>query len=235
MEGGKIASVAPMRLLSLFLFLPTALAAQTMTCPDPRFSVTGDDTFTARVCDVAQKAADSLSACNLPITRPVEIEITRDIQDNCVGLYHCGKDRIEILHPETLSTQIDESALFSNLDTLEYFDSILFHELVHAAYDEVPCPFPSCTATSEYLAYALQIGALGDEARRRIDLGPVPEDPVSPQRFSAIMAFWAPDRFAVNAWAHLMQRPDPCAYVGRIVAGEILFDSETPLILSPPE
>ena len=219
----------------LFLFLPTALAAETVTCTDPRFTVSNAGEYAARVCEAAQDAARELDACNLPISRPIDIALLPEFEGNCVGLYHCGADRIEVLHPDQLESKVSDSAIFSALDTMEYFDSIVFHEMVHAAYDEVPCPYESCTATSEYLAYALQIRALDDATRARIGLADVPEERVSRQKFSAIMAFWVPDRFAIDAWSHLMQRPDPCAYVGSIAAGDILFDTETPFILAPPE
>lgn len=191
--------------------------------------------YTERVCQIAASAIAELSTCSLPVTRPISISLSRELEELCVGLYHCGGDRIEVLHPDTLAEKVAESAVFSGLATMEYFDSIIFHEMVHAAFDEVPCPFERCTATSEYLAYALQIRNLDDDERRRIGLGEVPEEKVSSQKFSAIMVFWAPDRFAVNAWAHLMQRPDPCGYVARIAAGDVRFDTETPFILSPPE
>lgn len=217
------------------MMIPAAALSQPLACPEGQITLDAPSGYSDRICRVAEQAVRDLAACNLPLERPVTIRLTADLGGNCVGLYHCGEDLIEIVHPDELSKVIDQSALFSELAPLEYFDSILFHELVHAAYDAVPCPFPSCTATSEYLAYALQISALSDEAREKIELGPVPDAPVSRQKFSAIMAFWAPDRFALNAWAHLMQQPDPCAYVARIVAGDIIFDNATPLILSPPE
>ena len=224
-----------MRTAILLMLLPTALVADTLECPDNRFTVAGAGLYADRVCRVAGQAAETLAACHLPITREVRIEITREMEENCVGLYHCGKDRVEILHPEALEPLIADSALFSTLATFEYFDSIVFHERGHAAYDDVPCPFDSCTATSEYLAYALQIRALGEALRSRIGLYAVPDEKVSRDRFSAVMVLWAPDRYAVNAWTHLMQRPDPCGYVRGIAAGDILFDTETPFILSPPE
>ena len=221
--------------LLISLLLPSALAAQAVVCPNSRFTVENGAQYTEHVCEVVEAAARELSACNLPISRRVNITLLDELEENCVGLYHCSDDRIEVLHPDQLELQIPNSALFSALEPLEYFDSVVFHELVHAAFDEIPCPFQSCAATSEYLAYALQIRNLSDDARKRIGLDAVPEEQVSRQKFSAIMAFWVPDRFALDAWAHLMQRPDPCAYVGSIAAGNILFDTETPFILAPPD
>jgi hypothetical protein len=219
-----------MRILSALLLccLPAASTAQTLSCPDDRITVVDAGEYSDRICRVGAQAIDELAACNLPLDRPITITLSRTLDENCVGVYHCGEDTMELTHPDDLATMIAESALFSALDVLSYFDSILFHELVHAAADTIPCPYESCPATSEYLAYALQIRALSAEDREKIGLAEVSEDRISRDAINAIMVFWAPDRFAVKAWTHLMQREDPCAYVGLIAKGNIVFDFEHP-------
>ena len=219
-----------MRLLPSLLLccLPAALAAETLTCPDGRITVNEAGEYSDRICTVGSKALDELAACNLPLMHTVTVTITPSLEENCVGLYHCGEGLIELVHPEALRDMISDSALFSALDVMDYFDSVLFHELAHAAADAIPCPYESCPATSEYLAYALQIRALSPQNREKIGLGVIPEDRISRDAINAIMVFWAPDRFAAKAWSHLMQREDPCAYVGLIAKGNIVFDFEHP-------
>lgn len=222
--------------LSLALTVwPCIANAGAFSCPEVDVTVEGGADLAPRICETADLALASLETCGLHITRPIVISVATELSENCVGHYICGSDRISVLHPDTLAQEIADSTLFSQLTVLEYFDSIVFHELVHAAYDEVPCPFPHCSATSEYLAYALQIRELSPDARTRIGFGEVPEEKVSGAFFSAIIAFWAPDVFARKAWTHLMQRPDPCAYVSDLAAGKIYFDTETPHIIAPPE
>ena len=212
----------------ILCLVPAALSAEPFLCPDDRFIVDNADVYADRICRVAAEAVDDLAACNLPLDRPITITLSRELEDNCVGTYHCSEDLIELSHPDVLAAIIDKSALFSALDVMTYFDSILYHELVHAAFDTVYCPFDACPATAEYLAYALQIRALSPEDRARIGLGEIPEERISREAINAIMVYWAPDRFALKAWTHLMQRPDPCAYVGLIGQGDIRFDFEHP-------
>lgn len=96
--------------------------------------------------------------------------------DDCHDLYYCGKYHIELLTEERLQEKQSEIELFSKLSPKVYYDSILVHELAHAAYDTVECPFgDTYTATSEYLAYALQLRFLSDEDRVSIGLAGVPE------------------------------------------------------------
>lgn len=222
-------------LLALALVTPGALAAEPEICPGGQITVTDGGDYTARICTVAEAAIADLATCNLPLTKPVDIALARDLGAVCVGLYHCGQGQIEVTHPEDLAETKADDGLFSPLETMTFFDSIIYHELVHAAFDDVPCPFESCVATSEYLAYSLQIRSLSDADRSAIGIEAVPSDPVSRDSINAIFVFWAPDKFAIRAWTHLMQRPDACTYVGQIADGAIRFDHEPPFVMSPPD
>ena len=106
---------------------------------------------------------------------------------------------------------------------------MIFHELAHAAYDGTPCPFgDTCRATMDYLAYSLQIRALDEATREKMGLHPVPQTPVSADEINAMILLLAPDRFAAKAYAHLMQQPDPCAFVAQVAAGKVFFDYAAP-------
>ena len=208
--------------------LPATLNADQLTCADETIQVVDAGEYSERMCSVASAAAEELRACNLTLDQNVTIRLSRNLGEVCVGLYHCGEGQIEISHPDVLAERIEDSSLFSALDVMTYFDSIIFHELVHAAFDSVPCPFAACPATSEYLAYGLQLRALSEEDREKMGLGTVPGEKVSRDAINAVMVYWAPDRFAVKAWSHLMQRPDTCDYVKLIADGAIRFDYEHP-------
>ena len=56
----------------------------------------------------------------------------------------------------------------------------------------------------------------------------MPEKRIDHGEINAVYAAFAPDRFAVKAWTQLMQRPDPCGYVGDLAAGQLFFDFEHP-------
>lgn len=122
----------------------------------------------------------------------------------------------------------DRTGVFSVLPDDAYFESVIAHELVHAAYDSVPCPFTACIATSEYLAYALQLRGLPDDLRTRFEEASGLDRRVTRDEINAMFLMMAPNKFAAKAWTHFSQSPDPCAYAGQIMDGSIYFDFEHP-------
>ncbi|PTX57318.1 hypothetical protein C8N43_1985 [Litoreibacter ponti] len=117
---------------------------------------------------------------------------------------------------------------FGFLPIEAYFDSVLVHELAHALYDRVPCPFEACVGSAEYLAYTLQIMSLAPADRRAFESRAAIERTIVAEEVNSFIALIAPDRFAQKAWAHLNQQGDRCAFLAQIAQGEIYFDFEEP-------
>ena len=206
-----------------------AAEAEPVICPTGLVTIAAPDPLANRLCTTAEQAINDMAACGLTLERPVEVRITEALPDPCLGLYHCGEDLIELLPEDSMREKLAAPGLFHALHPDDYYDSILVHELVHAAYDPVQCPYgDTCTATSEYLAYALQIQSLSEDDRALIGLADVPDKKIGHDEISAVYMALAPDRFAIKAWTHLMQRPDPCAYIGQIASGKLFFDFEHP-------
>jgi hypothetical protein len=224
-----------MRLLKslfYFLFLSTPLVAEVRYCNDPLFKVVADDPQLAmRTCRVASDARRELAACSVTIDRRITIKIGKDIEEtlmHCLGLYRCGKDEIELLGPTAMSVARDNGGAFELISDQAYWDSILVHELTHAAYDTVPCPFQTCVATSEYVSYAMQVRSLPTDERalfgQTVELRGKPNH----DAINAMILYMSPDRFAVYAWLHFQGRKDPCGYVSGIMNGDLYFDHEAP-------
>lgn len=203
--------------------------AEVLPCPDSLITVEAETPVLAgRVCEVAARGIDLLESCNAPITLPLRINVVRDIGMPCVGVYHCGKQLIEVLHPETLATVPDVNEAFEQLSIETYFESIIVHEMTHAAYDVVPCPFGDCMATSEYLAYGMQVMSLAPEERATFVEQSGLTREIGRDEINPIFLMMAPGRFAQKAWLHLTQRPDACEFVGQIMSGAVLLDNERP-------
>ncbi len=177
-------------------------------------------------CKAAKRAIDKLAACNVRINQHITIRVTEDLAENCLGLFHCGEQLIEVLPVDRVIERRHPESVFSHLSATEFRDSILVHELAHAAYDDVACPYSNCRATAEYLAYAMQIMSLPADQRRKIEAGLDFEKKVSREEFSAVMLAFAPRIFIRKSWAHLTQRGHKCAYIGQIMDGTIVFDIE---------
>ncbi len=208
-------------LLALILALPAS--AETL-CEGTPVSVSAPPAQTERLCRAVQAALPQLAACGLALETPVSITLADSLPGDCLGLYHCGEDRIELVSPEALSGQRRADGVFASLPDDRYFDSIVAHELAHAAHDARPCPSGLCLATSEYLAYNFQILGLTPEDRARVEATLDMRSPVSHDAVNAMILLFAPDAFAARAWAHLNQRADPCAYLRHVAAGDFTFD-----------
>lgn len=212
------------------LLAPPVGAEETRLCPDPFFRVTAADTELAdRTCRSAAAARDSLESCGVALTEPLEIHVVGSINGSlgpCLGVYHCGEQEIEVLSPEALSTAREMDGAFRGISDAAYWDSILVHELTHAAYDVVTCPFSSCIATSEYASYAMQIRSLPAEEQARFGEGIELRTNSNLGAISAMMYFMAPDRFAKYAWQHFSSVAEPCAYMSLIMDGKVFFDME---------
>jgi hypothetical protein len=49
---------------------------------------------------------------------------------------------------------------------------------------------------------------------------------ISIDELSPIILYMAPDLFSQKPWAHFSQRDDPCGYIGQLVDGTIIIDTE---------
>lgn len=217
-------------LLSALIALP--IVAGTMDCQDTGVSVTGpDNEVIAHTCQAVTRAQDRLAQCGIALTRPIEIHVldrVRGTIGDCLALYHCGEDRIDILHPSAMRIARETSSAFAPVSDGAYWDSVIVHEVTHAAFESVRCPFSSCVATSEYASYAMQVWLMPEAEQTlfgsNIDLQTKP----TRDAISAMMYYMSPNRFALMAWLHFQAQPDPCAYMQAIMNGEVFFDLEPP-------
>ena len=160
------------------------------------------------------------------LVRPVRIELVQDLQQGCVGLYHCGEGFIEVLSPAALREIRKQDGAFSHLPVDAYFESIIIHELVHAATENMPCPFDDCVAAKEYVAYVMQIMSLMPDARKEFEEVSGIDRSVSADELSLLMLLMVPELFAQKVWAHFSQRDAPCDFVEQLLKAEILIDRE---------
>jgi len=203
-------------------------SADSLVCPDSGIHVEyGDVENATLVCGAAREAEALFRHCDFPpVPEKLDIRIVEDLQKGCVGLYHCADGRIELLSPSALEDRRDPEAPFGFLDARAFFESVVIHELAHAAIGETPCPIDDCLVSDEYIAYGMQILSLSAEARRTF--GTAAGEPAAApyDDLSRIMLFLAPDRFVRAVGAHLAASDDPCAFLGLVKDREILLDRE---------
>ena len=183
-----------------------------------------------RTCRAATRAVRLLAQCGVKLQHPQRIEVKEAIpgSSDCLGVYHCGKNRIELLSPAAIEQMRSGDGAFHALPSDIYFDSVVAHELAHAAYDAVPCPYPDCLLTSDYVAYAMQVHSLPPAARKLFETDLSMENKISRYELSVVGLLMSPRSFARKAWVHFSQREDGCAYVGEMMRANFYLDTERP-------
>jgi len=219
------------RALSIFwLATPVSTEAkpETKLCDTTNISVSGARPGDLELaCDAVRAARAVFEKCAIPLPEGVlKIEIVDDMEPGCVGLFHCGEGRIEVLSPGGMAQRRAATDAFGHLTIESYFRSIIVHEVAHALFDVVPCPFDACHTANEYIAYAIQIKSLTARERAGFEASYDFKRRVSRDELSTMILFMAPGLFAQKTWAHLSQRDDTCGYLGRILDGTVLLDHE---------
>jgi hypothetical protein len=179
------------------------------------------------VCEAVQEAVTLFDECGLPaFSRPIQITVVDELSEGCVALYHCGEDLIELLSASMTQERRDPESAFQHLSPSDFFQSVVVHELAHAATDDLPCPLASCITADEYIAYAMQVMSLDPKARLAFESQFTFERPVSADELSLIMLLVAPHLFSQKVWAHLSERDDQCEYIGQLMDRSILLDRD---------
>jgi hypothetical protein len=207
-----------------------ALAEEPETCPSGRVFTEGAGDNAEIICTYAARATEQLQSFGLAVPAPVTIAVIPELVDHCLGIYHCGTGRIEILAPEAYVTlrEAGEASAFATVSNDAFFESIIRHELAHAALETMPCPFEACPVGQEYIAYTMQVWFLPENDRLAFEEAKSHDGPISRDMLSGIMLMMAPELFAHRAWLHLQAREDPYAFIGQITRGEVLLDYEHP-------
>ncbi|SLN39936.1 hypothetical protein ROJ8625_01877 [Roseivivax jejudonensis] len=198
-----------------------------LLCDDASLTVEGGSAAVRqRICDVVAREVPKLASCNVRVPADLTLRIEKDLAPDCMGLFHCGKSLIQLLPPDLMSERRRPDRAFATVPDGAYFDSVIVHELTHAAYDAVPCPFTHCVATTEYVAYAMQIRSLPPGARAAFEAASEIDHDIARDELNAMYYAFAPDRFAQKAWLHFTQREDGCALIGQVMDGAVFFDQE---------
>ncbi|SEN00834.1 DUF6639 family protein [Palleronia pelagia] len=179
-----------------------------------------------RICHIAAREIPKLAACNVAVPEGVTIKFEHTLPEGCMGIFHCGEALISLLPPDLMAECRAPERAFVDVPDRPFFDSVVVHELTHAAYYTVECPFKDCLATAEYAAYAMQVRSLPPDAREAFEATSAYDQRIARDELNAIFYAFAPDRFAQKAWLHFTQRDDGCELIRQIMDGAVFFDWE---------
>jgi hypothetical protein len=149
------------------------------------------------------EALARVAQCHLSLPEPVLITVADTLPDSiegCVGYFECATNRIFLRTPDAIAGSRDPLSAFPILDPKVQFDSLVVHELAHAAFQQTGCTAAICPENHEYVGYAMQMWALPDQARTAIVDRFRKHEPIDARRLNMFIAAIAPDRYAAYVW-----------------------------------
>lgn len=124
-----------------------------------------------RSCTAASTAHTVLSECGIRPPERVKIVVDTAAVDglpHCLGSYNCDTRTVKVLTPSSLSElQKTPQMIYAGIDPKLLFESLIVHELTHAALDQAGLNDSLGTTGHEYLAYVMQLRAKSDSDRTR--------------------------------------------------------------------
>ncbi len=198
-----------------------------LTCPGGDLAVAADDPALSRgICDMAARARRALGGCGLEQTAPLTIEVVEALSHpmgRCLATFDCDYGRIRVTHPSRYSDQSDGIGAYALLPPDVLLEVLIRHELTHALVFQNAAGREVPLVDQEYIAAAMELEHL-DPVWRSVLLEAAPVDlPAKPALISAWIYGMAPRKFATNAWQHFSEPGNGCAFVRRIVRGEVSF------------
>ena len=206
--------------------------AEELQCPDSLFTVTAPSEHVAQLtCEAADKGAKLANTCNVPLFRPITITILEETETfpiGCNGVYHCGQDLIEVLAPDVIAAERSGAGKVANIDPETYFQSVIVHEIGHAALDQYLTAVGGQLAENEYVAYAFQLQVLSPADRKRFLEDYSVEQSVQLSDLNPMVANMAPIAFAARVWAHYNTAGNGCEFVKRLADGAVTLGRDFP-------
>lgn len=207
-----------------FLILASAAYAEPLPCDNPLILVDSEyPVLHKRVCAAVSVALPKLEACYLKQNRPIEFGFGDEISQagiSCLGLYHRGEDRIDLLTPEGFGQAHLQSEFCDSMTMDEHYDSIVVHELTHALLDQSPWQSVARRVDHEYIAYAMQIENMIEPSRGLFIANIGLNGPIEVGYLNEFTLDISPSMFAATAWLHFSSPGNGCEFVGQIVRGE---------------
>lgn len=235
--GRGSAKTCAMKLIGTLLGLvalsaPALGAPELVFCDDGAISVhTVDPQRAPLTCEKTRQAQAYFETCGLPAIRDLRIEIIDEqstLAPHCLGTYVCAEHTIRLLSPGAIAERSAGSAtLYDHLEPIEAFDSLLVHELAHAALDQGGYSDRLNVNTHEYVAYAMQLALMPDDVRAAF-LSRYPAGPdAGLAGVNPIVLLFSPGAYTSHVWAHFSDAGNGCAFVRDLLAGDTWIQGGT--------
>jgi hypothetical protein len=167
-----------------------------------------------------------LGRCSISVRKPLQVYILREVRHprggSIFGLFDIAKDRILVTEYANVASLVDGTP-YSALPPLDFYRSLIVHEVVHGVLHQNYGRQPKSHAAYEYPAYALQVEGLPSGVRDKFlqtfDQVVIDANTV----FNDTILFFDPFFFAARAYRHFKAAPDGCAHIRALLEGEAEF------------
>ena len=214
--------------LLLLILVCSDSRAEIYRCPKIPFVNIASDVATDNefVCATAATAFTFLDRFGLFSPQPLSIQMLDQPIASSVGSvygsYDPYKHQILLMHFDAITTLPDLFTLFSDDFGHDDYAGIIAHELTHAMVQQLLHIKPSAMAhefvvAQEYLAYAIQIAVMSEERKRQLVVELQVEAWQSGHVISAIYLAFAPHKFAVKSYLHLVGMADPQPFLSYLL------------------
>lgn len=209
--------------LAVLVSTLSAPAAAGVPCPGQGISVTGGDALdTADACAAARDAGRVLASLGLAMPAPVTVRLVpagpaSGLADHEVGHYDAARNEVRVLtHAAAVARCRHVEPGLGAITTRPRWRSYVVHELAHAAIHQGRGQSRPSRAGHEYVAAVAQLASMPEPLRNELlarydDLPAFGEDVEITEIYYAMN----PHYFAVKAYKHFRQQPDPAAEVRR--------------------
>jgi hypothetical protein len=117
---------------------------------------------------------------------------------------------------------------YAELDQQDFYRSLIVHEIVHGImHQNLKAPATS-NAAYEYPAYAMQIESLPVDVREKFLQVLAGRGGTADFTFNDTILFFDPFYFAARAYHHFKVAANGCAYLNKLLAGQVTFVSGLP-------
>jgi hypothetical protein len=179
------------------------------------------------VCSAAHDVVRRLGRCEIPLRRPLDVEIVNEVRhpfstNPIFGFFDTNRERV-LISQERAVPSLAEGTPYAGLPQRDFYRSLIVHEIVHGImHQNLKRPAWS-QAAYEYPAYALQVESLPPDVRDKL-LRAVPNRVASGELlFNDNILVFDPFFFAVQAYEHLNSATDGCAQLHALLEGHASF------------
>ncbi len=156
------------------LAAPAAASARAQErCPEVAVDVEGASSDQRRLaCSAARRALGRLGQCDIVLQRPLRIQMLDEVRHPrhgglIFGFFDTAREVVLVAKDDRIPDLVRDTP-YGVLQPLEFYKSVIVHEVVHGVMHQNLRRRPTSNASYEYPAYAIQLESLPSDERQKL-------------------------------------------------------------------